>query len=375
LYRSLRVHFRDPDTLRNAVNEVLDESRELFLKYAQTLDIVCLKPLSLDTEKSHYLWSLKDWEIDYVHWEEPATISNGFLYPQLRSSTSVHGLGLSIPRNDLGRYHSREWVRDWTPIIELIGGLKRLEDEDVNFVADETPFEPVTDHHPACSVNIWSLQAVEQSLAPSNGGKDARFDFHALQSENIRTLAVKLTRKYSDEHGYEDLDEMLPFLFTAPHLKHLLIAASRSTRWDIEKSRREWVNAARAIQPVPIASLESLTLLDYAYPTYVLPKLSAIIDLSSLQSLDITLTYDIDLFIGLAPSLVNVERLFAGVSPLHLPDLSTANLSTDNPEAMAAVLAVKPLKYFSLHGLRETTNLHRILDYHGATLRGSSLEP
>jgi hypothetical protein len=135
------------------------------------------------------------------------------------------------------------------------------------------------------------------------------------------------------------------------------------------------VNAARAIQPVLLASLESLTLLDYAYPTYVLPKLSAIIDLSSFRYLDITLTYDIDLFIGLAPSLVNLERLSAGVSPLRLPDLSTANLSTDNPEAMAIVLAVKPLKYLCLRGLRETTNLHRILDYHGATLRGSSLEP
>ncbi|KAL2850079.1 hypothetical protein BJX68DRAFT_237301 [Aspergillus pseudodeflectus] len=77
-------------------------------------------------------------------------------------------------------------MRDWTPIIELIGRLNGL--EDVNFVADKTPFEPVlfkaiTGHHPACSVNIWSLQAVEQSLAPSNGGKDARFDFNALQSE------------------------------------------------------------------------------------------------------------------------------------------------------------------------------------------------
>jgi hypothetical protein len=42
---------------------------------------------------------------------------------------------------------------------------------------------------------------------------------------------------------------------------------------------------------------------------------------------------------------------------------------------MAAVLAVKPLKYLCLRGLREATNLHRILDYHGATLHGLSLEP
>ncbi|KAJ0424018.1 hypothetical protein BJY00DRAFT_309828 [Aspergillus carlsbadensis] len=376
LYRSLRIQFRDPDTLRNAVNQVLSENRQLFIKYARTLHIVCLKPLSLDTEKSHYLWSLKDWEMEFVHWEEPATIHNGFLYPQLRSSTCVRGLG--IPRNELGRYHSREWVRDWTPIVELIGHLSRL--EEVSFAADETPFEPVlfkaiTAHHPACRVNIWSLQAVEQILAPSNGGNEARFDFNALQSEAIRTLAVKLNRKYSDERGYEDLEEMLPFLFLAPNLIHLVIAASRSTRWDIEKSRREWASASRAIQPVPVASLESLTLLDNAYPTYVLPKLSGIVDLSNLRSLDITLDFDVYLFTDLAPSLVSLERLFAGVSTPRLLDISPADSATDSPQAMAAVLAVKPLKYLCLRGLRDTANLHRILEYHGATLRGLGLEP
>ncbi|KAL4860752.1 hypothetical protein BDV12DRAFT_204723 [Aspergillus spectabilis] len=75
-------------------------------------------------------------------------------------------------------------------------------------------------------------------------------------------------------------------------------------------------------------------------------------------------------------ALSSLERLFVGVSPVRLRDYDgSTNTDTDNAEAMSAVLAVRPLKYLCLRGLREATSLHRILAYHGQTLRGLCLEP
>ncbi|KAL2843332.1 hypothetical protein BJY01DRAFT_248715 [Aspergillus pseudoustus] len=105
------------------------------------------------------------------------------------------------------------------------------------------------------------------------------------------------------------------------------------------------------------------------------PKLATVIDLSLLKSIDITLDRYINLFVDLAPSLIGLERLFARVSPLRLHNFSSVKFPTDCQEAITAVLAVKPLKYLCLRGLRETTNLHRILAHHGPTLHGLSLEP
>ncbi|KAL4863440.1 hypothetical protein BDV12DRAFT_177512 [Aspergillus spectabilis] len=370
-YRSLRIQFRNLETLRKAVNVIFDRTGQLFLKYARTLDIVCLQPMWMDTEKSYHLWGIKDWGMEYVHWEEPATISNAFLGPQLRSSTGDRGLGLLL--NELGVYHSS----DWAPIRELISRLDRL--EELNFVAEDTPFdstllEAVTAHHPACCVNIWSLQDMEDSRRTPTKRDESRFNFNDLQSKALRTLAVKLNSNFSDQDGYDDVDEILPFLFTAPNLKHLVISIIYSPKSDIEQSNCEWENTARVIHPTPIAPLESLTFLDHGSPVYLLPRLARIIDVSCLRSLDITLSSDIHLFLKFTSDLTSLERLFIGVSPLRLPDMLTTHNYTDNDEAISAVVAVRPLKYLCVRGLREASNLHLIAAHHGSTLRGLSLE-
>ncbi|KAL3471030.1 hypothetical protein BJX99DRAFT_33424 [Aspergillus californicus] len=376
LYRSLRIQFRDPETLQKAVNKIFDRSGHLFLRYARTLDIVCLQPLWPGTEKSRYLWGLKDWGMEYVDWEEPATITNVFLEPQLRSPTGVRGL--VFPVNGLGTYQPSNWVRDWAPVTELIGRLNRL--EQFNFVADRTPFgsmllEAITQHHPACCVNVWSLQDVENSRRTPTERDQVRFDFNALQSKHTRTLAVTLKRKISDEHGYEDVDEILPFLFVAPNLKHLILSIRGGPRSGIEQLKREWENAARMMQPTPVAELESLTVLDFQSPMYLFPKLASLIDLGRLRSLDIPIGKDTSLFLDFAPDLTGLERLFVGVSPLRPSDQWPINIFTDNYEIISAVIAVKPLKYLCMRGLRETSSLHRIAAHHGPTLCGLSLEP
>jgi hypothetical protein len=375
-YSSLRIQFRDLETLQKAVNEVLERPGQLFLKYARVLDIVCVQPPWLDTEKSQELWELKDWGREYVHWAESATIRNAFLEPQLRSSSCARGIG--FPLCELGTYCPGDSVQGWAPVAELISRLNHL--EELNFVADNTAFvstllEAITAHHPACCLNIWSHQEVEASRKSLTEADDTPFDLNTLRSKALRALAVTIDRKFSDDDGYDQVDEMLPFLFTGANLKHLIISVTSGPRSDIEQSKREWAEAARALQPTSSAQLESLTFRDHVSPVYLLPKFASIIDLSRLRSLDITPAEDTRLFLDFAPELTTLERLFIGISPLRLPNISTAHVYTDNAEAISAVLAIKPLKYLCLRGLREASNLHRITTHHGPTLRGLILEP
>jgi hypothetical protein len=107
LYRSLCIQFWGPESLREAVHEILRENSagSLFLQHARRLDLVCLKPPWPETATGKQLWELKDWGMEYVHWEHPAAMGNALLEPQLRSSTCVAGLG--FPIEELGAYLQR----------------------------------------------------------------------------------------------------------------------------------------------------------------------------------------------------------------------------------------------------------------------------
>ncbi|KAJ0424016.1 hypothetical protein BJY00DRAFT_309826 [Aspergillus carlsbadensis] len=377
LYRSLRIQFRDPDTLWEAVHEILNNPRagKLFCQHARRLDLVCLKPSSPGTEKGEQLWKSRDWGMEYVHWQHLATIGDAFLEPQLRSSTCVAGLG--FPIDELGTYPST----DWEAVTELISRIRRL--DEFNFVAKAAAFEPalldaINEHHPGCCVNICALQHVERSVIPADEASVGRFDLNALHSRNVRTLGVAISRKYANYGGAQYVADLIPFLVNPPNLKHLIIHAPWERPDEIDRCIPGWETVSRDTPTTSSARMESLTLLDMGRSISLLPELADAADLTLLKSLDLALDQETHHVVNLAPDLVSLERLFIGVSPLRLSDdpyASEFDPHVDSGVAVSAILAFRPLRYLCIRGLREVSNLHRILAYHGQTLHGLSLEP
>ncbi|KAL3486259.1 hypothetical protein BJX62DRAFT_242180 [Aspergillus germanicus] len=378
LYQSLCIQFRDFETLSEAVHQVPNNdsgSGRFFLQHARRLDLVCLKPPCPETERGENLWKLKDWGMEFVHWQHPATIEDAFLEPQLRSSTRVAGLG--FPIDELGTYDSTQW----DPATELISRLNRL--DELNFVAKEAAFETallqvITKHHPRCSINVWALQHVERSLIPPTEPNIGRFDINALQSPGLRTLGVAVSRKDVNHGGAQYVSGLIPFLANPPNLKHLIVQNPWERAEAIDECLPAWERAARGTPAIGSALLESLTLLDMGRSISLLPELAIAADLMHLKSLDLALDRDTQNVLKIASSLVGLERLFIGVSPLRLADDPYSpqfNPYIDSGQAITAVLAFRPLKYLCIRGLRETFNLHRILAHHGQTLQGLSLEP
>ncbi|KAJ5613929.1 hypothetical protein N7528_007583 [Penicillium herquei] len=326
-------------------------------------------------------WESEPWAIRVATDLKPA-MKKGFLEHVMKRSycpTGAHPFVNCPSRRTLSE------TGDWAPVVSLIVGLDRLEKFDFVACNDFTTglMEAFAQHHPDCKLNILESQRVgliqpdssvwdEDSLALDEVDVDSEFDMNTLQLPGLHTLFASLpqTSKYPDED--QRLDELLPFLFTSAGLKHLSLEASHdvnTSRFDLLQST--WQNMIDNHEPKPVAQLESLTISSNKVEGDLLVKVAAAGDLSRLRSLDVSwnrVTPNLANIAGLFP---NLERLFIHVIFKTGHDVTP----TYNDELIDGILALRPLKYLDIRGLRDAETLDRIIQHHGPSLKGLSLFP
>lgn len=366
-------------SLQAAVSEVTENPQgRHFMKYARTLYIVCLNRGSGRGEEEAFQWKLEPWAANLRIDREPAMRSS-FLEYWLTSCNPCPGINFLV--NNPGSLHRD---RSWTPVKSLIACLDHL--EQLDFIANDEFTrdleQAISHHHPNCRVNITWRQAVGYSVLDTEARKQLsrhkiwsnyEFDINVLQLPGLHTLAVNLIYSESRSAGREDLDEMLPFLVTAPGLKHLdLQNEIDNPGFPLGRLREKWQGLIDARSPMIISQLESITISNIGPDENILFKLAAVGDLSNLRSLAIGKVQDPVNLIKVAGLFPNLERLFIDPNPTGRPWMY---LKTDHDDSIAAIRAFRPLRYLCLHSLRRVDNLHLIVEQHGPSLKGLIVEP
>ncbi|KAL4798719.1 hypothetical protein BDV19DRAFT_386191 [Aspergillus venezuelensis] len=196
---------------------------------------------------------------------------------------------------------------------------------------------------------------------------DDDFEFDTLCLQGLSSLSVYSIRNCVEPLSDSDnLVEMYPFIFMAPNLKHLHI--QREIPAPVAMFKEEWSNLARNYCPEPVALLESIT--PSTTHERLLLKLAKTY-MSCLKSLDIQNYADTAILTQLASAFLNLERLFIRLDPFGWRQ---ADLYAHHPDSIAAIMAFPPLNYLCLRGPRIVSSVLDILESHGQTLRGLSLE-
>lgn len=300
-----------------------------------------------------------------------------------------------------GRIHSLDLQlggHSWAPLELLVASLDRL--QQFTFVAKNQLTsgleEAISHYQPNCSVDIIFPQilgchALDQEardrLVRRQLGlpwTDEEMNSDTLSLSGLRTLAVKIV---CPQDGEDDFDEILPFLLTPPGLKHLKIEMHWSLAEDPFDNRLEtlsmaplkekWQEMQNRCPPKQQSRLESLTISGRGPPETVISKLATVGDLSSVRTLIIPWQYLLEVrdtgnlgrIAGVFP---NLERLF--IKPNTIVERDT-RLGTDVEDAIDSIRSFRPLKYLCLYSLCSVGNLHRIIDRHGQSLRGLTIEP
>jgi hypothetical protein len=237
-------------------------------------------------------------------------------------------------------------------------------------------------HHPQCQLDISRPQNVSTSVpslksqaSPRLRGRmdddDWGIDFNLLRLEGLHTLPVQIPRK-SDQSGWIELDEMLPFHVLAPNLKHLLLQRnSTAHKFPITTLKQEWRNFASTTRPVPKSSLHSISIGQLEPREDILLRLADIVGLSQLRSLKLHELFDATILSQVAPLFPNLERLFISTNGQgwRYPDVNAGNNI-----GIAAIRAFNPLKYVHLCGIRSVSSLNEIIQHHGPSLKGLIIE-
>lgn len=144
----------------------------------------------------------------------------------------------------------------------------------------------------------------------------------------------------------------------------------------LEKVKQEWQEFTRTAKPLPTAAcLESLTLNfagSHGPCEEILLRLTNIVDLSHIRSLDMGVFLDPKILTKIASKLIGLERLFLHVDPWNQQLRDT---TADNEDMITAIQTFRPLKFLCLRDLRSNLALDRILLQHGRTLEGLTIEP
>ncbi|KAJ6021014.1 hypothetical protein N7540_006518 [Penicillium herquei] len=381
LYRDLIIKFWDRQSLKDAVAEVLESRKgQLYSEYARKLKIICLKPptgVACQREQTA-AWKKTRWATDLIEYEAHATRET-FLEPFLTDPYPFFGTSLQL--NETGTYYER----DWEPVTTLLAHLKHLKQFD--FIAHNAFSaqlqHAISKHHPKCQLNIWSDQPVGWSIPglkhKAKGLLDSSselydFDFDVLNMPALRTLTLNLayrTTLVDDTLHREPLNEVIPFLFAPPNLKHLIIhGATDDCSYPLQK---EWEKLRIPKPSMPRSSVESLSISLLNMSEDILVNLTNHMDLSRLHSLEIDNIRDM-------PALSRTAHLFIGLKRLFI-NLSTLGSGLGIPrgavrrKAVKAIQAFTPLKYLRLRSLHLAEELHRIVEYHGESLKGLIIEP
>ncbi|KAJ5802026.1 uncharacterized protein N7503_004476 [Penicillium pulvis] len=361
IYRQLTLKFWDMESLQAAVSEVTESAGgRHFMRYARRLGILCLTaPLLRMAEEESSKWKLEPWATNLITYKEPAT-KNSFLEHYLYWCNQHPNMPILINRTNAIRRD-----RSWESIESLIVGLHRLEQLDFVTRNEFTSGleQAVSRHHPNCRVD----------LTPHHNWANHEFSIDVLQLPGLHTLAVSLVRNESQSTASEGLDDMLPFLVTAPGLRHLILEDETNSHGiPLTRLREKWQSLLNARPATNFSRLESITFSAAGLCENILIKLAAIGNLSNLRSLHIRRVYDPINLVNIAKLFPNLKRLFIDPNPKGRPGM---HLQSDHDDSIAAIIAFAPLNYLYIYGLRSAENLHRIVERHGSTLKGLIIAP
>lgn len=375
LYRNLTLKFWDMRSLQSAVSEITESpQRRLFLKYARRLYIVCLTK-GAGTGAQAFQWKLEPWAASLITDYDPAR-RTGFLEYWLTSCQPHPSMNIVV--NNGGHLHWRDC--SWAPVEFLIACLGRL--EQIEFITGNEFTsglkQAISQNHPNCRVNISWRQAVGYSILDTAARKqfcpyeipsDYEFDFDVLRLSGLHALPVNIIHGT----GHEELDEMLPFLFAAPGLKHLGLQGRMEDRRAFPLLKEKWQALTNVCPSQQKSKLESLTL-SGAGPRGedLIFKLAVAGDLSNLRTLVFGQVHNPENVRKIARLSPNLERLFINPNPTGRPWI---HLKTDHGDSIAGIRAFRPLEYLCLHNLRSVESLHRIIEQHGQSLKGLIIEP
>ncbi|KAJ6133581.1 hypothetical protein N7471_008796 [Penicillium samsonianum] len=220
--------------------------------------------------------------------------------------------------------------------------------------------------------SLVAAECLKKQVRHRMSDDDWGIDINLLRLQGLHTFAVQIPRDSDRNSGWIELDEMLPFLVLAPNLKHLLLQRNLTYQFPITMLKQEWHNFAVATKPVPISSLQSISIGQLGPHEDILLRLANIMDLSQLRSLQIDQTFDTAVLARVAALFPNLERLFISTNGRgwRCPDLST-----DDNIGIAAIRAFNPLKYLYIRGLRSVSSLNQIMQRHGPSLKGLIIIP
>ncbi|KAL4902679.1 hypothetical protein BDW74DRAFT_180777 [Aspergillus multicolor] len=375
-YDSLTIKFWNTQSLQDVVSENAETGLgRRFMSYAKKIRLICLPQPDPDALEN---WIMKDWATDLIYSPVPASMPmDTFLEPHILGPSSVPELKILS-----GRYAVYK-DRDWDPVASLISRRARLEVLDFIVQNDFSASlqQAIDQYHPGCRIDIWWRQGVgysaptlRQRLSANQVRlrKEHEFDFNVLRLQGLHNLAISTISEWvSAESDANDLDEISPFIFMAPNLKHLVIQQNTDadTRTPVAMLKEEWRNLTTTYSPTQVARLESITV-STAHERLLL-RLTRTFDLSRLKSLDIDEYADPTVLAQLAPVFPNLERLFITVNPIARPG---PDAYADIPDAITAIKAFEPLEHLCLRGLRSVSSLMDILEHHGPSLRGLILQ-
>ncbi|CAI7670423.1 unnamed protein product [Penicillium bialowiezense] len=373
LYRNITLIFKTSQGLEAELSKVTEASRaSLFTRFARRLSVVCVS-LHPDSESQQaQAWEREPWAISLSTDRKPAT-RKGFLEYDMTSCD------MTTPRYMF--YRELKGLRKpekWAPVVSLIADLNHLEEFDF-FTSDDLTsdlMEVVSRNHPHCKINLFGAQEVELSSRYQDSTTMAELKnnwyMQLLHLSGLHTIDTGFPISYKPFGEYDRLDDMLPFLFSSPGLKHLVLEpASWGDDLPAELQELAWQSLHDTIKPKAVSQLESVTIPSLWWPgASMLSKLAAAGDLSQLRTLDIGFIIEPEKLVIIARLFPNLKRLFFG-----LVTRNSGTSTINSGEDIAGIQAFHPLEYLSIKGLRNVEDLDRIVQHHGLSLKGLALEP
>ncbi|KAJ6118542.1 hypothetical protein N7471_013162 [Penicillium samsonianum] len=366
-YQHLTIKFWGAESLRKTVSELTEDGQG---RLGNTQDL---------------LWQLEGCKLGNtrVGQDDPAT-KDTFLEYHLTDPTLSYASGVLLLK---GWSNYRQWERDWGPLAALVARLCYLAEIEF-FVRNDFPIslqEAISQHHPKCQLKLFwpqnvtfSVPSLKKQTCPRvrkiiSNDDFAGIDINLLRLKGLHTLSVQIPSRSDSKGRWIEIDEMLPFLFLAPNLKHLLLRKSSTAhRLPFAMLKQEWHNLAVSTHPMPVSSLHSISIGASGPPENILLRLASIADISRLWSLRLDELSDSYMLARLAGLFPNLERLFISTNGRgwRCPDLNS-----DDDIGVSAIRAFNPLVYLHLRGFRSAFSLNQIVQRHGPSLKGLIIMP
>jgi hypothetical protein len=279
--------------------------------------------------------------------------------------------------------------RDWQPLVKLLASLNRL--EDLNYaVANNFPsclLQALHQYHITCRLSIWSMQNVDPDLhssgsiqVPQLPESSDPFKIELFRSPCLRSIEIYFPRG-NDVSGPipvpVEQDALIPLITLPPNLRHLKVSSSYGNGPRILESNQKF-DSFMTLFNSSLASPSRLTSFTCSKSVSggesVMTNWGRYFDFSNLRALDVGRISNVSETVNLFSRLRKLERVLINLDDLtKRPD--QPQIQFQEADFWSIFSSLNPLKYLRIRGLRLKSALHAVLEYHGESLRGLSLEP